>query len=89
MANFTVTFQLKSVYQNHQFNRTALFEKDYTADSLDNLFGILDDTDEIDSISDVEVVSVECGDVPTEVNVEYVLIHDDTGKEIYRAEHYK
>ena len=49
MANFMVTFQLISNYDDESLNLTDTIEEGYEADDLDALFEILDDPDEMDS----------------------------------------
>ena len=86
---FKVTFKLESYYDDESNNLTGSVLKEFDADNLDALFEILDDMDEIDSIDDTSVINLETDDSPDEVNIEYVLINDDTGKEVYRDEDYK
>lgn len=88
MANFTVTFQLQSFYPDDEYDLKELFNKDYEADDLDSLFDILDDTDELDSVDDTGVLNDDSPDEPDEINIEYVLIHDQDGNEVYRDEDY-
>ena len=61
------------------------FTKEFEADTLDDLFEILDDMDEIDQIDDQEVINDDTDEEPEEVNVEYVLIHNSEGTEVYRT----
>ena len=89
MNKFVVTFQLKSFYDDEQHDKTAITTKNFEADNLDDLFEVLDDMDEIDQIDDQEVINNDTGEEPEEINVEYVLIHDPEGAEVYRDEDYK
>lgn len=89
MAEFVVTFELKSFYEDEKFNKTAILTKEFEADSLDDLFETLDDTDEIDQIDDQEAINEDTDEEPEEINVEYVLIHNPEGTELYRDEDYK
>ena len=89
MAGFVVTFQLKSFYDDEHHDKTAITTKEFEADTLDDLFKILDDMDEIDQIDDQEVINDDTDEEPEEVNVEYVLIHNSEGTEVYRGEDYK
>ena len=88
MATFNVTFQLKSYYADESLDKESLVTNEYEADSLDELFEILDDTDELDQIDDDSVINHESDEDPEEINIEYVLIHDESGKEVYRDEDY-
>lgn len=89
MTDFTVTFQLTSFYDEDEFNMTETVDKSYEADSLDDLFDLLDEGDFADELDDSAVLNTETEDSPIEVNVEYVLIHDEKGSEVYRDEDYE
>ena len=82
---FTVTFQITAYHENSRLNKKSLQEKDFEAKSLDKLFEILDERETIDSVDDSDVMV----DDPIEVNVEYVLICDEKGKEVYRDKSYE
>ena len=88
MANFMVTFQLISNYDDESLNLTDTIEEGYEADDLDALFEILDDPDEMDSIDDASVINMDTDETPYEVNIEYVLIKDENGAEVYRDKDY-
>ena len=88
MAIFLVTFQLKSFYEDEQFDKTAIVSNEYESDDLDNLFELLDDMDEIEKIDDQLVINKKADEDPDEINVEYVLINDSDGNELYRDEDY-
>ena len=88
MAKFVVTFQLNSNYDDESLNLTETIEEEYETDDLDALFEILDDPDEIDSIDDASVINMDTDETPYEVNIEYVLIKDEAGAEVYRDEDY-
>ena len=88
MANFVVTFQLNSFYEDKSFNLTDTIEEEFEADDLDSLFEILDDTDEMDSVDDASVINMDTDETPYEVNIEYVLIKDEGGAEVYRDQDY-
>ena len=88
MANFTVTFQLISNYDDESLNLTDTIEEEYEADDLDALFEILDDPDEMDSIDDASVINMDTDETPYEVNIEYVLIKDESGSEVYKDKDY-
>jgi hypothetical protein len=79
---------LSSFYPNEEFNLEELIRKDYQAIDLDGLFNRLEEVGELDSIDDSNVLNYASPSKPDEVNVEYVLIHDDDGNEIYRDEDY-
>ena len=51
-------------------------------------FEILDDTDEMDSVDDASVINMDTDETPYEVNIEYVLIKDEGGAEVYRDQDY-
>lgn len=89
MALFTVTFQLKSYYSDDQFDKENVIKKEYDAEDIDSLFDILDDTDELDSIDDTIVINDASPEPPEEVNIEYVLIHDHEGKQVYKDDDYE
>lgn len=86
---YTVTFELKSFYEDEDNNLEALVTKEYEVESLEELFEILDDTDEICNIDDSEVIDMDIEESPDDVNIEYVLIHDEKGEEVYRDEDYQ
>ena len=88
MKKFAVTFQLNSYYEDESFNLTNTIDEEYEANDLDSLFDILDEPDEIDSIDDSSVINLDTNDSPDEVNIEYVLIKDESGTEVYRDEDY-
>ena len=88
MANFMVTFQLISNYDDESLNLTDTIEEGYEADDLDALFEILDHPDEMDSIDDASVINMDTDETPYEVNIEYVLIKDESGAEVYRDKDY-
>jgi hypothetical protein len=58
-------------------------------DCLDDLLEELNDGDLIENVDDSAVINFESDDDPYEVNIEYVLIKDETGKEVYRDEGYQ
>ena len=88
MKRFAVTFQLNSYYEDESLNLTNTIDEEYEANDLDSLFDILDEPDEIDSIDDSSVINLDTDDSPDEVNIEYVLIKDESGTEVYRDEDY-
>lgn len=88
MANFLVTFQLNSYYEDESLNLTNIIEEDFEADDLESLFETLDDPDEIDSIEDASVINMDTDETPYEVNIEYVLIKDEDGAEVYKDKDY-
>lgn len=88
MANFTVIFQLKSYYTDESLNLSDTIEEKYEANDLDSLFEILDDNEEIENIDDTSVINMTTDDSPEEVNIEYVKIKDESGKEVYRDKDY-
>ena len=88
MKRFAVTFQLNSYYEDESLNLTNTIDEEYEANDLDSLFDILDEPDEIDSIDDSSVINLDTNDSPDEVNIEYVLIKDESGTEVYRDEDY-
>ena len=53
-------------------------------DSLDDLFIILDEIDEMDQ----ELISDSIEDEPCEIKIEYHLIHHAEGVELYRDKDY-
>ena len=88
MTKFLVTFQLKSFYADDQYDLTAILSNEYESDDLDDLFELLDDMDEIEKIDDQLVINEKADEEPDEINVEYVLINDSDGNELYRDEDY-
>ena len=89
MAQFNITFELKSLYEDESLNLTEIVDEDMEADDLDDLFEILDEGDAIDEIDDVSVINLDTDNSPIEVNIEYVLISDEAGKVVYKDEDYK
>jgi len=88
MTNFIVTFQLKSFYDDEKYNKVAIIKKSYQTESIDDVYEMLEDTDEIESIDDQLVINEHINDEPYEINIEYVLIHGSDGKELYRDKDY-
>jgi hypothetical protein len=88
LAIFLVTFQLKSFYEDEQFDKTVIVSNEYESDDLNDLFELLDDMDEIEKIDDQLVINKKADEDPDEINVEYVLINDSDGNELYRDEDY-
>lgn len=88
MSNFLVTFQLSSYYEDESLNLTNIIEEDFEADDLDSLFEIIDDPDNTDSIDDSSVINMDTDDSPYEVNIEYVLIKDESGSVLYKDDDY-
>jgi hypothetical protein len=89
MAKFTVTFELMSFYEDENLNLSNSISKIFEMDCLDDLLEELNDGDLIENVDDSAVINFESDDDPYEVNIEYVLIQDETGKEVYRDEGYK
>ena len=42
----------------------------------------------MDSIDDASVINMDTDETPYEVNIEYVLIKDESGAEVYRDKDY-
>ena len=89
MAKFTVTFELMSLYDDENLNLSNSILKIFEMDCLEDLLEELNDGDLIENIDDASVINFESDNDPYEVNIEYVLIKDETGKEFYRDEDYK
>lgn len=89
MAKFTVTFELMSLYDDENLNLSNSILKIFEMDCLEDLLEELNDGDLIENIDDASVINFESDNDPYEVNIEYVLIKDETGKEVYRDEDYK
>ena len=88
MANFEVTFELNSYYEDEAHNLAEIITETMEADDLDALFEILDDPDTLDEIDDTCVINLDTDDSAEEINIEYVLIEDESGKVIYKDEDY-
>jgi len=86
MTSFSVTFQLRSFYDDSSFDLSSLVKKEYEGENLDDIFEILEDTDELDTIDDSVVINNSTEMDPIEVNIEYVVIKDEKGTEVYRDE---
>ena len=81
MKKLMVTFQVAG---DDEMNRGIIYttQKEFESENLDKLFVLLEEGIENESIQpEIDVPFIE-GDI----NVEYVLIHDDNKKEIYRDE---
>jgi hypothetical protein len=89
MAKFTVTFELMSFYEDENLNLSNTISKIFATDCLDDLFEELNEGDLIENIDDTSVINFESDEDPYEVNIEYVLIEDEDGKEVYRDEDYQ
>ena len=89
LAKFTVTFELMSLYDDENLNLSNSILKIFEMDCLEDLLEELNDGDLIENIDDASVINFESDNDPYEVNIEYVLIKDETGKEVYRDEDYK
>ena len=88
MANFEVTFELKSYYEDEAYNLVETITETMEVDDLDALFEILDDPDTLDEIDDTCVINLDTDDSAEEINIEYVLIEDESGKVVYKDEDY-
>jgi hypothetical protein len=88
MANFEVTFELKSYYEDEAYNLVETITETMEADDLDALFEILDDTDTLFEIDDGCVINFNTDDSAEEINIEYVLIEDESEKVVYKDEDY-
>jgi len=84
MPLFNVTFQISSFYADESLNISSTTKKIYEAADLDSLFDILDNTDELETIDDTCAINPDIDKGPDEINIEYVLIHDESDIEIYR-----
>lgn len=84
MPLFNVTFQISSFYADESLNTSCTAKKIYEAADLDSLFDILDNTDELETIDDTCAINPDADKGPNEINIEYVLIHDESDIEIYR-----
>ena len=84
MPLFNVTFQISSSYADEFLNISSTAKKIYEAADLDSLFDILDNTDELETIDDTCAINPDADKGPNEINIEYVLIHDESDIEIYR-----
>jgi hypothetical protein len=89
MAKFTVTFELMSFYEDEKLNLSNSISKIFEMDCLEDLLDELNDGDLIENIDDASVINFESDDDPYEVNIEYVLIKDEMGEEVYRDEGYQ
>lgn len=90
MPAFIVTFALKSFYyEDSQFDMNATLQQTLEAEDLDALFEELESGDVIDELDDSSVLNADCDESPDEINVEYVLVHDEEGNELYRDEDYE
>lgn len=78
MPKFKVTFEVKS-WDNDESHLT---EQEFEADSLHTLHDMLSEGIEDETIQPENNVPFIEGDF----NVEYVLIHNEKGEEIYRDE---
>jgi hypothetical protein len=89
MLKFKVTFELKSYYEEESFNLSNTIVEEIEADSLDALFAQLQDEEMelINSIDDSSVIN-DTDKSSYNVNIEYVVIIDESGKEVYRDENY-
>jgi len=84
MPLFNVTFQISSFYLDESLDLSRTAKQTYEADDLDSLYEILDNTDELDTIDDTCVLNPNSDEGPDEINIEYVLIHDENDIEVYR-----
>lgn len=89
MPLFSVTFELKSFYDDESLNKQATVVHEIEGDSLDAIYDILDESDYIEGVDDSDVLNLDADECPEEVNIEYVLIHDSSGTELYRDEDFK
>ena len=84
MPLFNVTFQISSFYTDESLNISSTAKKIYEASDLDSLFDILDNTDELDKINNTCVINPDVDEGPDEINIEYVLIHNESDIEVSR-----
>ena len=89
MAIFTVTIELKSFYEDEKFNLTNTRDVEIECEDLDTLYDLLVD-DYVMGTDDSSVINYDAEDNHLiDTNVEYVVIRDENGKELYRDEDYK
>tara|TARA_B100001093_G_scaffold304729_1_gene290632 strand:+ start:777 stop:1025 length:249 start_codon:yes stop_codon:yes gene_type:complete len=81
MSKFKVKFEVKS----WDSDESHLTEQEFEADNLELLHDILSEGIENETIQPENNVPFIEGDF----NVEYVLIHNENGEEIYRDDDYK
>jgi len=88
---YTVTFEITGCYEDSNGDYTykkSLQEVDFEAKSLNKLFELLDKQETIDSVDDSGAIDASKFDDLFETIIEYVLIVDSKGKEVYRDKSY-
>lgn len=76
-TQFTVEFELSSVYKDESFNMTETIWKTIEAGTVDDVLRILNDTDYISKIDEDDVLNEDTEDSPVEVKKEYKEIQDE------------
>ena len=89
MSNYTVTFLI--TYFDLEPEKHYLVTEDFDAENLQSLFDLLAEGIEDDSINPEQNILLnrpidhELGNV----NIDYVIIRDEDGKEVYRNKDFK
>ena len=83
---FKVRFLLSSSYEDEDFDMKDTIEQNIEANNLDDLFDLMDEV--IQELDDSCVINSDTDESPIDVNIEYVRIRDNSGKEVYRDEDY-
>ena len=79
---------LNHTMKDKAYNLVETITETMEVDDLDALFEILDDPDTLDEIDDTCVINLDTDDSAEEINIEYVLIEDESGKVVYKDEDY-
>lgn len=81
---FTVTFICSSEYEEEKENLEMTFEKVYHASGLENLFGLIEQEIENDSIDDSICINPDAQSELISTNIDYVKITDSKNTVVYQ-----
>ena len=84
-AEFKVTFQLSSSYENSENDKTVTEIMFFEASNTEEVHNQIDD-DFMDSFDDTAAINFSTEDRLIGIEIDYILIEDENGKVTYRDE---
>lgn len=86
-AEFKVTFQLSSSYENSENDKTVTEIMFFEASNTEEVQNQIDD-DFMDSFDDTAAINFSTEDRLIGIEIDYILIEDENGKVTYRDERF-
>ena len=88
MKEFKVTFQLSSIYENSENDKTVTEIMFFEANNTEEVHDQIDD-DFIDSFDDTVAINFSTEDRLVGISIDYILIEDENENVVYRDEEFK